>query len=61
MPDTSGISPVFAANSTMLGISGQKSEISLTKPDRLRVTSLSLDSALTVATAGDRGWGYRAG
>jgi hypothetical protein len=35
MPDITGISPVFAVNSTMLGISGQKSEVSPTKPDRL--------------------------
>jgi hypothetical protein len=37
-----------AVNSTMLGISAQKSEASPIKPDRMRVTSQSLDSALIV-------------
>jgi hypothetical protein len=48
MPETTGISPVFSVNSTMLDISGQKSESSPIKPDRRRVTSQSLYSALTV-------------
>jgi hypothetical protein len=42
------ISPVFTVNSTMLGISAQKSEVSPIKPDRMRVTSQSIDSALIV-------------
>jgi hypothetical protein len=39
---------LFRVSSTMLGISSQKSEASPIKPDRMRVTSQSLDSALTV-------------
>jgi hypothetical protein len=44
MSETPRNSPVFSVNSTMLGISAQKSEVSPIKPDRMRVTRL--DEAL---------------